>query len=324
YAVNAVVFLFFPKSFTALACTEGVFILGCIGTVYLLTRQWGMPWPVALLATAAAAASCNLAYYNEHGNLSEIYLLWPATLSMYFFGKAAPTFRGTWVFLAGFFSGAAALFKPIGLSPLLAQGAFLIHLWAVYRGLSFRHLLIAVFTDSAGALVAWLPFALYFWMHDALGELIYASFAYNVHYGIASQSGVLSLPGNIILQLRPLTSLAACVVVGLVLYAVRGAASRHGRELGADVGRPLYFFWPLVLLWTFSDLAGALAGGRNYPHYFLAVAPSLSLAAGFAYWFSLETIPRGPRTRGVNKIIFALIIGPLLVEQASDARSVRS
>src|SRR5262245_43797789 len=221
YAVNALVFLLFPKSFTALACAEGIFILGCIGTVYLLARQWGMPWLVTLLATASAAASCNLAYYNQHGNLTEIYLLWPATLSMYFFGKAAPTFRGTCVFLAGLFSGVAALFKPIGLSPLLAQGAFLLHLWAVYRRLSFRHLLIAVFTDSAGALVAWLPFALYFWMHDALGELIYASFTYNVHYGIASQGSVLSIPFNTALQLCPLTSLAACVTVGLVLYAVR-------------------------------------------------------------------------------------------------------
>jgi len=79
-----------------------------------------------------------------------------------------------------------------------------------------------------------------------------------------------------------------------------------------------------VLLWTFFDLAGALAGGRNYRHYFLALAPSLSVAAGFAYWFILETIPRGPRTRGVNKIIFALIIGPLLVGQASDACSMHS
>jgi hypothetical protein len=41
FAVDALVFLLFPKSFTALAWMEGIFILGCIGTVYLLMRQWG-------------------------------------------------------------------------------------------------------------------------------------------------------------------------------------------------------------------------------------------------------------------------------------------
>jgi hypothetical protein len=41
FAVNTLVFLLFPKNFTALAWLEGLFNLGCIGTVYLLMRQWG-------------------------------------------------------------------------------------------------------------------------------------------------------------------------------------------------------------------------------------------------------------------------------------------
>jgi hypothetical protein len=93
FAVDALVFLLFPKSFTALAWMEGIFILGCIGTVYLLMRQWGGPWLVASLATASVAVASNLLYYNEYGNLSEMYMLWPATLSMYFFSKASPTFQ---------------------------------------------------------------------------------------------------------------------------------------------------------------------------------------------------------------------------------------
>jgi hypothetical protein len=41
FGVNALVFLLFPKSFTALTAMEGIFILGCIGIVYSLMRQWG-------------------------------------------------------------------------------------------------------------------------------------------------------------------------------------------------------------------------------------------------------------------------------------------
>ena len=39
FAVNALVFYWFPRSFTALACLEGVVILGCITTVYLLMAR---------------------------------------------------------------------------------------------------------------------------------------------------------------------------------------------------------------------------------------------------------------------------------------------
>jgi hypothetical protein len=99
--------------------------------------------------------------------MTEVYLLWPATLSMYFFSKASPSFEGRWVLLAGFCSGAAALFKPVGLSPLLAQGSFVFLLWVVRRGVSGQQLLASAFANTAGALIAWFPFAIYFWGHNA-------------------------------------------------------------------------------------------------------------------------------------------------------------
>jgi hypothetical protein len=99
--VNGVACILVPKSFTVLAFLEGVFILGCIGTVYGLTRQWQLPWPAPALATAAVAIGANLIVYNEHANLPEVYMLWPTAMSMYCFGKAAPTFQGPRVVLAG-------------------------------------------------------------------------------------------------------------------------------------------------------------------------------------------------------------------------------
>jgi hypothetical protein len=57
-----------PKSFTVLAFLEGVFILGCIGTVYGLTRQWQLPWPAPAPATAAVAIGANLIVYYNPGS----------------------------------------------------------------------------------------------------------------------------------------------------------------------------------------------------------------------------------------------------------------
>jgi Dolichyl-phosphate-mannose-protein mannosyltransferase len=274
FAVNALMFLLFPKSFTALAWMEGIFILGCIGTVHLLVRQWGGPWRVAALATASVAVTSNLRYYNQQGNYTEIYMLWPAALSTYCFSKASPTFQGKWILLAGFFSGVASLFKPPGLSPMLAQEVFLFLLWAAFRRLSLQRILAAAFVTSVGALAAWLPAALYFWWHNAFGELVYAAWTFNIYYGAASQTTILSAAFDALSRLQLLASLVVCAIVGLILY-VRLATSGH--RLGSEDrrGQTPGLWWPLALLWVVFDLAGALAGGRNYPHYFLPLAASL-------------------------------------------------
>jgi hypothetical protein len=105
-----------------------------------------------------------------------------ARMSMYFFTKARPPFQGPWVLLAGFCSGAAALFKPVGLSPLLAQMSFVFLLWAVGRGVPGQRLLAIGLANSAAALTAWFPFAIYFRRHNALGEFVEASLNYNLYY----------------------------------------------------------------------------------------------------------------------------------------------
>jgi hypothetical protein len=111
-------------------------------------------WIVAALATASVAVASNLLYYNQHGNYIEIYRLWPAALSMYCFSKASATFQGKWLLFAGFFSEVASLFKPIGLSPMLAQGVFMLLLWAAFRRLSLQRILAAGVVASMGALAA--------------------------------------------------------------------------------------------------------------------------------------------------------------------------
>ena len=94
FFVIAVVFSFAPKSFTALAVVAGIAIIGCVTTVYAIMRQIGAPTTSVLLATAACAIMSNLEYFNQGGNLTEVYVLWPASLSMLMFARALPNPRG--------------------------------------------------------------------------------------------------------------------------------------------------------------------------------------------------------------------------------------
>ena len=321
FAVNALVFYLFPKSFVALAVVEAIYNLGFIGTVYLLMRQWGGPAMVASLATASVSIASNLLHYHYGGNMTEVYLLWPATLSMYFFSKAEPSFQGPWVLLAGFCSGAAALFKPVGLSPLLAQETFVFLLWAGCRGVSGQRLLASGLANGAGALIAWIPFAIYFWGHNAFGEFVDASLTYNLYYAAATYVSAYGRGVDaVVFSLQPLSSLVVCVIVGAIFY-VSGMRSRNNRPLPEEKSmKPLWFWWPLALIWVVSDLAGALVGGRGYQHYFLPLAASLAVAAGFTYWFLILGVSGAACRAAIVKAIFALVLGPVLLTQMSDMR----
>jgi hypothetical protein len=172
-------------------------------------------------------------------------------------------------------AGAATLFKPTGRAPLLAQTAWLLLLWAMGRRLSGRQLLASALTNGAGVLIAWLPAALYFWQHGAIGELVHASTLYNVRYGLASQAtggqGFLT-PFTLASTLQPLASLI--VTIGIGLTVARVLAPRHDTKPNAAAGRATCAGWLLPLLWVGADLAGALAGGRHYQHYFLPLTSS--------------------------------------------------
>ena len=67
----------------------------------------------------------------------------------------------------------------------------------------------------------------------------------------------------------------------------------------------------------FADLAGALAGGRFYMHYFLTLTVSLSAAAGIAAMWIEEVV--APEAAGrLPAMLCALVVGPLAFSLALD------
>ncbi len=324
YAIDALVFSAFPNSFTALAVMEGVVILGCIVTVYFLVRQWGAPRAIAIFAAACACVACNLEELNGLGNFTEIYLLWPATLSMYWFTRAERLFPPGGMFLAGVFAGVASLFKPVGLAPALAQAAFLLFLVAS-RQLRLRIACRALVLGAAGIVFAWVPFCIYFWKHDALREMLNAALIYPLKYGAASQMHLLSEPLVIASRLLPMGSIVVCALAGLVWFVVfRSRPLETGERPEATECAPFRYYWPLVTLWVIFDLAGALGGGFNFGHYYLCTVPSLSVAAGVAAWFISEIGLVGASPVATRNLLFAFVIGPLLLSQSRDALRLRN
>ncbi len=322
FATIAMVFAVFPDNFGALAVLEGIGIAICNLSIFVLMRKFGAPWDAAAVATAASAVACNLLYYNQHGVLTEIYLIGPAATSMVCFAKAFLERRLPWMFLAGICTGIASLYKTPGLSLFLAQMCFLF-LLVLLKKHGWLLLLRCCVVNAFGIGVAWAPFIFYFWRHDVLFELFNATLFYNLAYSVSGQPGVFQHVMRVVDQLQPISTLAVCaLVVSALVVKDLWASLRAVRAREKDVA-PFTLWGMLVVLWALFDLAGAMAGGRYYPHYFLTLTPSLSLIGGLAYWKLGETTGFSPDARQARIVLAALLLGPLLVAQIRDANQLR-
>jgi Dolichyl-phosphate-mannose-protein mannosyltransferase len=321
FLVDALTFRFFPKSFTALAFVEGFFILGCAATVYFLMREWGAPKRLCWMATLMTAVACNLETYNQLGNLTEIYVLWPAVMSMYCFARAKPMFGGKWIFIAGVSSGIAALFKPVGIAPFLAQTTFIVSL-ALLGNLRLRQAIRSTGLNLAGIVSPWLPFVAYFGRHGELGQLFNASIFYDIRYGLHSQSPLWMIPFHFAVRLEPVATLVVSSLVGVVLFVFY----RQLRPPDPDTREApnLRFFWSLGLLWAIYDSAGVVAGGRFYPHYFLCLLPSLCIVATFTCWFLISLLPKSRQGDCVAHVLLVLVAAPLLLPQFTDLQKIHN
>lgn len=324
FLVTALASAFAPKSFALLAMIEGVFITGCIATVFLILRRLGAPSRAVFLGTAVCAVAANLQYYNQGGTLTEIYLLWPAALSMLAFFKSLPHLMPKHLLLAGFFAGIATSFKLVGLAPLLAQLTFLL-LVCVFGQYGLRSVSCAAMTCLAGFLLAWLPWLIYFYWADGFLELIKASFIYPFLYGAASQKPVAVSALHLAERLHPIGAVAVAAFFGALLMSVRGyRVLAQASPSAFDWRKPERWLdgWALLtILWLLFDFLGAIAGGRYYPHYFLAMSASLSVMAAIAYWHIVERADEGGRqSETVSVFVLVLILGATFLAQVPDIR----
>ena len=318
FALGALVFLIFPNTLTVLAFVEGAFILSSILGIVLFIRQLGGSWFSSSLAGVCASMACNSFFYHDSNNLPEVYLILPVILSMYCFIKAGLPFNGKWIFLAGFFAGIASIFKPTGLIPYIAQLAFLFLLWTWMQRINFKNFLMSTMTNSLGVCMAWLPFLMYFEMYDGLLELFDATLFYNVKYGVASQKPFYVIPFDILQNIQILSSLVVSALCGVGILTVHHFFQREKTTNYHVSECNILFFLPLVLLWNFGDLCGALAGGRNYTHYFLPLTASLSVTAGMVYAVAVDHLPKNQNCTNIRAIIVCLLVGPLLCSQVTD------
>ena len=321
YALNALAFAISrPHHWAVLNAVEVVLAVLTAVCLAGMVRRWvGRPWDyVVVLIAATLAFGLRFAYT---GNMTEGYCVAWVVAGLWVIVVAGRTRSAWWMLLGGGLIGLGSLFKPTGLAAAIAVAIWLVTEWLLDR-LDLRRALARVGLLIGGAIVPWLIAVAGFALYGLADEMLYASLAYNSHYGqeMWQTKGVVWIVLECYQQLwvaLPVMAAAGYVVLTLVRPSrliARGQAEANWRCL--------------AVLWMLGDLGGALAGGRCYEHYFVPLMISASAVAGFALADAARSLVglaevRPARRIGLSVLILwlALLIGRDAIWGASLLRS---
>lgn len=194
----------------------------------------------------------------------------------------------------GLFDAAALMSVPV----LVAWQYFLKH-WRHPKSwwLHIKPHLISFSWIGIGMVGTILASVLYYTLRGSLSDYIQFGLLYNFRY-----AGYWAIPVTdpTIVMLMTLSGKAAVVgaSLGLMLF------------LGRYIPTRLQF----ILVWCWFALFGSLLSNRPYPHYFLQLAPALSLLVGYSIsnflrWFRPSTLLQGNLLPAVFVVWFLVVCG---------------
>jgi hypothetical protein len=266
--------------------------IGCIITVRRLLQSCGASEQSVTAGTVLAALMVNFHIYAA-GNMSEAYLLWPMAASMLFFMRGLESGKIRHVFLAGVCTGIACFFKPFGASALLAQLVYT----TIYILPRRTNALLWNLVNAIGVIAAWIPVLAYFAAHEALQQMLYASFFYSIHYGLYAQPGAFGAVSILLQRLMPVSAPLVCLFLGFA-GLLKGGSDFEPAEAAV---------WKLSLLWFAADLLLILAAGKGFDQYFLSLMPVLALVAALFIW----RFEKSAADVRLHKPVMALILVPI-------------
>ena len=312
YLLYSLVFLLSKPTALNVKVFASIYTLGTVLAVFLVTRKIAGETAGLLSALLFAVFSSGPNIQGGGGN-AEVFMVLPYTLAALSFINAVETGEGKNYFLAGFWTGLASTIKQVAATNLLWFGTFLlIRLWRERK----QHNLARVLTDglllTTGILVPWLPFVLYFYLHDALGNFYFWQVTFNFSY---IGKGYGELP-NAVIFLRSIKEVLSenGVLWLLTLWGVWWwwRSWRKPRVSGSESETQAWqrAAWFQLSVWPLFSFLGVAAGGRFFPHYYIQMIPSLAVLGGVG----LKSLCDEIRVKGIGitKRPMALVLAAVL------------
>ncbi len=261
-------------------------------------------------------------------NMTETYALLPQFLILGLGARGLHRAGPRVMLLAGLLTGLSFLLRQnsvgLGAAFLLAVLLFSDAPSGTRRRLQFAGFI-------AGVLIPMAAVGIVFALSGAFYDLVDAVLLYNLAY-IEGGPTLTSLYGGMrrILVLQPLAPLSVISMGAFGTYLIRHwrrirrwlqANLRRGPGAGGPLPRDIVLLAALALP---LDMAAALLSGRNLGHYFIGLAPTLSVGVAFALQ-SLAAVLRRDRVAGMlPTILIALLLTGFVLDASAKEIPSRS
>ncbi len=283
YVLHSLLFLLVEPTALNIKVFATIYTLGTVLAVFFVARKLAGEI-VGLLAALLFGMFSNGANIDGYGVNSEVFMVLPYTLAAYSLLQAVETERNKYYFLFGFWTGVACTIKQVAAVNLFWVGGYLlVCLFRAneWKGAARRSLKQGIWV-AAGAVLPWLPFCIYFYLHDALGKFYYWMVTANARY----IAGSYSYEPNLNLFFDGMTNVLSenGLLWLLALVGIGGlwGGLRWSKLTFAEQGRCSWqqTAWILMALWPVFSFLGIAMGGRFYSHYFIQIIPPLAVLGG--------------------------------------------
>jgi 4-amino-4-deoxy-L-arabinose transferase-like glycosyltransferase len=281
FLLNSLVFLFAEPTALNVKIFASIYSLGTVLAVFVVTRKLAGKEEGCLAALLYGIFSCG-PHIQGGGVNSEVFMVLPYTLAAYSLLKLLETGSRKNYLYFGFWSSLACTIKQVALVNFFWLASYLvIQIWQRRRWDAFSRFLADGFLLFIGAVIPWLPFLLYFYWKDALGNFYFWQVRFNLHYIATGHQGM----GYLYVFLAQMKSVLSengflwlAALAGIVYrwpqMLRKDETSEDGKESWQGTA------WILMALWPIFSFIGVALGGRFFPHYFIQIVPSLSVLGG--------------------------------------------
>jgi hypothetical protein len=222
----------------------------------------------------------------------------PYTLAAYFLLKLFETGSRKNYLYFGFWTSLACTIKQVALVNFLWLASYLvIRIWQRRQWDTVSRVLVDGFLVVIGAVIPWVPFLLYFYGKDALGNFYFWQVNFNFQYLAQGPQGLPHLSLFVARMISVLSEngflwLAALAGIGCRWPIIRRKVETSEQETESRQQTA----WILMALWPIFSFLGVALGKRFFAHYFIQLVPSLAVLGGVG----LLDLIRKVRSRGMG------------------------
>ena len=260
YYAYAAIMALFGETAEAIRMFTAFYSLLTVCAVFLVTRQVSERKAGLVAALLYGVFSSAPSLHGSSSN-SEVFLVLPSTLGIYFLLRAVHEADRRSIFLCGVSCAAAMLVKTVAI-PIAALAAIGI-LSLPRSGHAVREKILDFAALISGP-VALASLAVgYFFLNGALHDFLY----WNVTFALQYSSTEVGGPPFFWAAYMLLPELLPLVLVALPTFVRLLFNSRGYKE-------------HMVALFLPAGLIGVILPGKNFPHYFIQLIPPLAILAG--------------------------------------------